>query len=62
MGPVPFCGRSWLFSFERHARRVPSGETRMTDDNEYSRLPGLFRVWDIQAFLSEAGDYRIHFV
>lgn len=33
----------------------------MINDENYSRLPGLFRVWDIQTLLSEVGDYRIHF-
>jgi hypothetical protein len=33
----------------------------MTEDTDYHRLPGLYRVWDLPTLLADAGDYRIHF-
>jgi hypothetical protein len=33
----------------------------MTEDADYHRLPGLYRVWDLPTLLADAGDYRIHF-
>jgi hypothetical protein len=33
----------------------------MTEDADYHRLPGIYRVWDLPTLLEDAGDYRIHF-
>lgn len=33
-----------------------------TDHNtDFDRLPGLYRVWDLQAVLCAERDYRIHY-
>lgn len=31
------------------------------DDTDFDRLPGLYRVWDLQGVLCRERDYRIHF-
>jgi hypothetical protein len=31
----------------------------MTQDDEYRRLPGLFRAWDLQAVLTDGTDYQM---
>jgi hypothetical protein len=30
-------------------------------DDDYRRLPGLYRCWDLQFLLSEGTDYRIDY-
>ena len=30
-------------------------------ETEYRRMPGLFRVWDLQFVLDRSTDYQIHF-
>lgn len=34
----------------------------MDEDDDYTRLPGLFRLWDLPGVLRADGDYRIHYV
>ncbi len=34
----------------------------MDEDDDYTRLPGLFRLWDLPSVLRADGDYRIHYV
>lgn len=35
----------------------------MTDPTDaFSRLPGLFRAWDLQFLINQTDDYQVHYV
>lgn len=31
-------------------------------DTSFSRLPGLFRAWDLQFLINPTDDYQVHYV
>jgi hypothetical protein len=33
----------------------------VSQQDEYRRMPGLFRIWDLQFVLDGDADYQIHF-
>lgn len=34
---------------------------RPTQDREYSQVPGLFRLWDLQLLLNRTDDFQVHY-
>lgn len=37
------------------------GMRRVADEHDYRRVPGLYRVWDLQFLLQRDADYRIDY-
>jgi hypothetical protein len=45
----------------RQRRSLDRGNQMHATETEYRRMPGLFRVWDLQFVLDRSTDYQIHF-
>ena len=60
---VPILQARWLFPFESGSGLASETDTTMTDTTDaFSRLPGLFRAWDLQFLINRTDDYQVHYV
>lgn len=59
--PVPIRRRRWRFPFDSTVPVRGEEGYPMDDTDQFARMPGLYRLWDIQFILCGGDEYRIHF-